>query len=374
MFHSNWNRLCRQYQKAIEAMRPGFVCTTKMDEECEIINLDDDDEERSVPPPSLSFTSSGSKRGSDPVDAVTPTKRPRLHVVRDGFQSPPGPSMSPAGTPATGRSVKVESPLTTARNRVSVKHKAADFGPFFQPYLKVGCRAMSIMDIAQAIESNSRTGIPESPDYNVKERYALTSVATWDLPLETFLTVTFQMMEDEILSLLQEALREYCHTDLYRQSKQIVRTFLAAKEAEQRLVSMEFFRMEKESLFTINEEAFSRYKIEALEALKTARRMHRVNILYQRKIRAGIKLKVSEEEFKCKITDEQLGIDPYARELDVAAYVRGYYTTARLRFIDVVCANINSKYFGTIKEECQNLLEHHLGLNSGDCKCHSNPP
>jgi hypothetical protein len=61
-----------------------------------------------------------------------------------------------------------------------------------------------------------------------------------------------------------------------------------------------------------------------------------------------------------------LGPDPFERELDVAAYIRGYYDTARLRFTDSVCANMNSRYFQKIAKEIDYLLERKFELDNGD--------
>jgi hypothetical protein len=41
-----------------------------------------------------------------------------------------------------------------------------------------------------------------------------------------------------------------------------------------------------------------------------------------------------------EIGDEQLGPDPFKLELEVAAYIRGYYMTAGLHFVDSVCLSV----------------------------------
>jgi hypothetical protein len=79
-----------------------------------------------------------------------------------------------------------------------------------------------------------------------------------------------------------------------------------------------------------------------------------------------------KEAFKKTITDDLLGPDQCAKELDVAAYIRGYYTTARTRFCDQVCANIHSRFFHVISEEISYFLETKFKLDEGgdaEAKC-----
>ncbi len=54
--------------------------------------------------------------------------------------------------------------------------------------------------------------------------------------------------------------------------------------------------------------------------------------------------------------------------MEIAASIRGYYTTAQIRFTDTVCATINGRYFARVKNGMRGLLERELGLNEGDGK------
>jgi hypothetical protein len=63
-----------------------------------------------------------------------------------------------------------------------------------------------------------------------------------------------------------------------------------------------------------------------------------------------------------EIKDEQLGPDPFKLELEVAAYVRGYYMTAALRFVDSVCLSVHGKLFRSISQSIFYYLETQLGI------------
>ena len=135
---------------------------------------------------------------------------------------------------------------------------------------------------------------------------------------------------------------------------------------------MEFYNTEKGGLFTINEDAFNLHKHDALETLRETRRKIRVdcyaNRYHRNKYNNDERDTAAREDFKSKVKDEQLGPDPFDRELDVAAYIRGYYTTARFRFTDSVCANMHTRHFQKISRGVNYLLEEKFGLDQGDGK------
>jgi hypothetical protein len=66
------------------------------------------------------------------------------------------------------------------------------------------------------------------------------------------------------------------------------------------------------------------------------------------------------------VKEDQLGKDPFETEIGVAAYVRGYYKTAALRFIDSVCLSIHGKLFRNARKEIFYFLEQQLGLDTGN--------
>ena len=76
---------------------------------------------------------------------------------------------------------------------------------------------------------------------------------------------------------------------------------------------------------------------------------------------------------KAAFNDPQvLGRDPFQNEIELAAYVRGYYKTASLRFADNICQTIQGNIFAKVQKEVrQQLLENRLGLNEGDGKLRS---
>ena len=347
-FHLQWTTLYGQFQKATEVMRPGCVFTTPFDMPKVVINLDESDDD-------------GASRHS----SSTATKRPNDGSPNDSFGKRQRLQTTP--TRPGGSFIKREAGFTTPQRPAALKRfKPSEFGPFYQDYLTLGQSALTLVDIRQSIAERGRAGMPDFDNYKIREDYALVAVNPWKYPLETFIDHTFRLVRLELQSMLRSVLQSYEQTGLYRQSKDILEKFLLRQETEQRAISMEFYKTESAALFTINQGAFDLHKAEALAILQQQRRNRRVDCFMKNHPESEFKNADAREAFKNKVTDADLGPDPFAKELDIAAYIKGYYTTARLRFVDSVCANMMSSYFGKIKEQLSYLLEDELGLDRGD--------
>ncbi|KAH7346373.1 P-loop containing nucleoside triphosphate hydrolase protein [Rhexocercosporidium sp. MPI-PUGE-AT-0058] len=362
-FHSEWKKLCHQFLLATEVMRPGCVCKANSDNENPVIVLDDESDDGM----SIVSTPRDRKRGYDGDHNGENRVRGSNSSSRAApnnreYSKPPDVDQAVKQEERTPRKIINPRPR---RSAMFQKLNKADFGPFYQGYLDSGWGSLSIMQIRSAIESNAFPGIPGFVNHRVRVDYALKAISAWSGPLDTFITCTFEALRKGMLSILESVLEKYIHTELYRSSKRQVEKFLDEKEKEQRKITREFFETERTSLFTINDESFNRYKQEALDALTAQRRKLRLDCYVANQIHNGVKVN-DEEKFKNSITDQQLGPDKYSKELSVAAYIRGYYTTARIRFTDTVCANMNARYFQTIKLGIVDLLEDSLGLNDGE--------
>jgi hypothetical protein len=366
--HSEFTMLCRQFLKATEVMRPGLICDHPSDKIREIITIDDSDGESVVsqitPVSQYREGSEGpSKKRPRVIDTPIPLNLSNGNGGSGRFGNPANRSMK-----RENAFVPMQPPMRSALAR---KLKAEEIGPFRQSYLDSGFKFMSIGDIKDSIEKNSRAGFPERVSDKVMEQFTLQAVCPWDKPLRTFVEHTFAMLREQILSTLASVLRDHQYTELYRRSQEFVEEFLSSYENDQQEVSMDFYNVEKSGLFTINEEVFNRHKADALVTLREHRRKWRVECYTGRHFRYKFNDErdtASKDEFMKKVKDEQLGHDPFERELDVAAWIRGYYTTARFRFTDSVCANIHNKCFKKIASDINYLLEEKLGLDQGDAE------
>lgn len=370
--HSDWEKLCGQLSKALEVMRPGVVCSHPSDLKKDVIRIDLDSDSESVisyhPPQTPNGTR---RRREEDGGATSSNKRPRFKVVN----SPLAERLTPLASRLKNESGINFMPPPHFYSVAARKLKNDEIGPFRQAYLDAGFHAMTIGDLQEEIRTARRAGVPGDINPDVKKDYALFAIASWDKPLSTFIDVTFEMVRQQIVSVLSWALRQHQNTEFYTQSLAHVEAFLNECENEQRIATMEFYEIEKQSLFTINLAAFHRNRVEAYEALKQSRREQRVKAYTE--IRLGKELskeldmekakkdKDARKKFIDAVTDEQLGRDEFEQELEVAAYIRGYYTTARHRFLDSVCLNMHTRYFGKISAKIHGFLEDRFSLNRG---------
>jgi hypothetical protein len=69
-----------------------------------------------------------------------------------------------------------------------------------------------------------------------------------------------------------------------------------------------------------------------------------------------------------KVKDKQLGANPFDLELRVAAYVRAYYVTTGIRFVNSVCLSVYSTLFKNIKDTVIYHLKSRLNIVGRDSK------
>ncbi|CZS92619.1 uncharacterized protein RAG0_03180 [Rhynchosporium agropyri] len=338
-FHSEWNKLCGQFLKTLDTMRPGCICKGG---EPEVIELDSDDEGSQY---------STVKRPNDGAE-VSPNKRARNTFVE------------PSQVPQTPRTVKPEPGTKLFRTPlpgVLRKYKQSEFGPFYQAYLGAGFGAMSLMELRATIADNACAGRPTETNFKVKQEIALRAIAKWWDPIETLMKTVFARVRRKLLSTLETCLAKYTQTALFADSKVIIEKWLHDKDQEQWNQTLRYFEVESSRLFTICLKEFERHKAEALELLMENRKKQRIDSYI-----ASHSMKYKEESKARAEAEAQLGPDTFAEELRTAAYIRGYYHTARIRFTDSICADINAHYYFKISEEIQYLLENKLKLDEGD--------
>lgn len=358
-FQSDWNTLCVQFRDAIAQMRPGCICSHPSDVEFEIINLDEDEEEmeRLEVTPNVS----PNKRASDSDSHQSSSKKARTNDGAIPMRSTPTPSVPPSVKNETRGNYSSPPPLYR-RNQTMVTN------PFDKPYLLSGKGAMSLEDIRSSIARHSRTGAPTVVNLKVMEEYSMVSICPWDKPLSTLIDHTLMMLRGHVNEILNKILGQYKETGLYKLSDRFIKGFIDEEEKEQRIALQEFYETERHQLFTINDDVHEMYRTKELKTLMAQRRIRRVKCELDKRIRGGKKISSEEarEAERKKITDEDLGPDPFQREIDTAAYIRGYYALATVRFTDSVCANINARLFRQIYRKIDYYLEQKLGLDEGN--------
>lgn len=358
-FLSAWSQLSIDFRDAIQTMKPMFIYTDPSDEKLpEVIDIDDSDSD----PTNLTPNSRVNVKRAPGSDFVTPVAQ--RQQIANGAQANRHPS-----TPKTKQEDSCPSSPVSQR-RIAPLKPLRRSSTAFKEFLNAGKSFMNLAEVRSYIAKHKRPGLPDHIDDAAKEDVCLHAVRPWNLPLERMAQQTFEMLCNAVLGMLDSSLGMYKQTELYRASRRHIQEFLRMHAAEQRTTLDALYSLEAYKLFTINNSAFEIYKVEELKRLQDARRNRRVNCYVDAQARLGRKelTDIARQNARKQVTDDKLGPDPFANEVQLAAYVRGYYKTAGFRFADNVCQTIQGNMFRKIHAEILGLLESHLNLNEGDGK------
>jgi hypothetical protein len=240
----------------------------------------------------------------------------------------------------------------------------------FAEYLKAGKNFATIAEIRERISKHSKTGVPGIVNDQVHMEMCLQSVTPWELPLERMLDITLQMLREQTEAILFEILSKWQQTELFKKARQHLKSFFDEFETSQRAAATMLYELESYKLFTVNNIAWEEYRQQELDILKRARRSRRAKAYVEKQVSMRQRQPFKDETAKKKavqeVRDEVLGKDPFETEIEVAAYVRGYYKTAALRFVDSVCLSIHGRLFRHARQKIFYFLEQQLGLDKGD--------
>ncbi|CAG8976238.1 hypothetical protein HYALB_00012005 [Hymenoscyphus albidus] len=338
-FHNQWRILCKQFQSALEQMQPELICTypsadgfpdrprLRNEEQINLVSDEDEDEEVRQP--------ANKRQAPDDQFPRTPAKPPFLNRAQ---------------TPVTPVKQEIIASPSLMHRLTLPNQNAAKFGPFSRDDLEYGRNSWTIAEVKQTIDENAIPG------------RVLTAMEPWKHPLETFHETTFTMLRKHMNNVLSDVLRNYQGTELYRASKKHINEFISYHEKIQQERLMTLYNAEHVALFTTDLPGFKIHKQQALDKLNAACREARVQVWLQAPANQGPK---DKEHMK----DEDLAkYLPYSRELEVAAYVIGYYHLARVRFAEAVCGSTKVSLFMEMEKEIKYLLEGKLELNVGDCE------
>jgi hypothetical protein len=350
----------------------------------DVINIDDDDDGDD----DISM-SDGPANGRKRMNEETPTpseKKPRYNQsasssfksaqssVTDGSGFSQIPQHDgPSGTPKiNGTSIphRFGSP-NVIRSPTAKKPVEVEPSPFAE-YLNAGKKFATIGEIRCRINEHARAGVPDSVNDQVKNEMCMQSVTPWEGPLEKMVDKTLGMLRKDSHAILFKVLSKWQQTQLFKQSVQQINAFFDDFENMYRAEAAALYELETYKLFTINTLAWEEYSQEEGLYLRRARKAVRAKAYVNKELamrrRPQFKDEAARKKAIAEVKDEQLGKDPFEKEMEVAAYLRGYYKTAALRFVDSVCLSINGKLFKKAKEAIFYYLEGQLGLNSGKGK------
>ena len=210
------------------------------------------------------------------------------------------------------------------------------------------------------------------------------SVRIWELPTHDFLESTLALCRDVMFGELQKTFAEWKKTLLQDRLIEICGSFLDQAMTEQRENVARFLKYEVQTPRTLNDEAITTASEKALAVLQIRRRENRVsNFLDQQD--ASIERTPSRQsraDRMAKVTDAQIGPDPYSREVVAISvsmpcnlcvsklipdqHVKGYYECAYSRFVDNVYQAISCELFSKCRDELGSVIKQQLRITESD--------
>ncbi|RYP07256.1 hypothetical protein DL765_009208 [Monosporascus sp. GIB2] len=340
-FNSEWKKLSLQFYECILGMKPSCIVKDPSD-----IRLPDATEDSDI-----EVVSSVRKRSlltESPIRANKRTKKDQESPLR----SQEGTSFS---NPIRGPSVS---------HGPASEKAASPFRKFLDNPVRI-----RLPDIRRKIEDRTRPGVRSIVPIEVYESLALDAIRRWEGPMAFYLEKTMTLLGKAIEGALWESLGNLQRRLIFKETLAHMDEFLVLEGASQEGLLRGLYNLETYSLFTLNEAYSNRHEQEELGHLTRIRALYRLD--------AAQRLSIPIRNDPRELTDEeakeerlvmanilpQLGEDQFKNEVQVAAFVRGYYKTAAHRFAESVTLSINGSLFRAIKERQINLLlEQKLGI------------
>lgn len=354
-FMRHFNTLPRNFRDCLLDTKPKFTLKDKSDYPIHEISDDESDTASVV----TNHTTTTTPKRRTATANTTPSKRQRIDT-------------SSNGAPSNGH-VKPEEQNGLALRGASVLPPRAPsvrkvvFPEPFAEFTNVGRGFRTLRQVREEIEAKTKAGMPDRTSDEVYVDLVIESVRPWNKPMDAFITQAMRDLRSDLEATLNNALEGLKKRFIYKEAKKHLRACLEEHriKAEHGLVLL--YRDETERLLTFNETAFKQYRDDEHLELTRFRHFMRLKAVGPDpgKYIPGDQLTEDKRALDTKRRDaemQKLGPDQFARELEVVAYVRGYYRLAALRFADAVSQRIICRMIPDIRRQLPHYLEEKLGI------------
>ncbi|KAL8767095.1 MAG: hypothetical protein Q9209_006322 [Squamulea sp. 1 TL-2023] len=310
---------------------------TPRNRRADIIPIDSDEESEAAQKLTQTPTPSKRKQPSTQKPQSTPTKRSRLGMI---------PQFQP------GQDDGVNSSSSTGIDRTA---------PF--------AKRFTLSDI-RTILQDAHIGLPNQIDPKATKRMIRDSLSHWDEPLEELLSFTSQTCLAMILERASSVFSLWQGTRCYELLLELCQSFFQEKFKIQATSAKRILDKERHSALTLHEDAMRTASDEALIALENACRNERAKAFLAKQDPEwdnGLTDRAKVERIS-KVTEAQLGGNPFVQELRALADVRGYYECAFSRFVDVVYQGIQTELLTACHNELGTALKQGVGLEEKDAE------
>ncbi|KAG6011342.1 hypothetical protein E4U54_008133 [Claviceps lovelessii] len=361
-FMRHFNTLPKDFRNCLLAIKPKF--TFKDPSDFPVLEISDDESDNaSVNTNHTTATATPSAKRRSAAAATTPSKRPRVDASTNGI-APPIPN---------GRVKPEEQNGLSMRGGVGVNPGAQNGllpEPFAQ-FTEVGRGFRSLRQVREEIQAKTTSGMPDRTSDEVYNDLVMESVRPWKGPMDVFITRAMRDLLQKLGAALNESLENLKKRSIYKKANQHLRSCIEEHKLAIKSDLDLLYQDEVERLLTFNEEAFAQYNAEELAELTRFRHYMRMKAIGPDpgKFVPGDQLsedKRAQDTKKRTAEIGKIGPDRFAREIEVVAYVRGYYRLAALRFADAVSQRVICRMIPSIRRELPYYMESKLGLRRPD--------
>lgn len=353
----HFNPLPDHFRDCILEIKPKFVLRDQSDFPVVEISDNDSDDESTIT--TVDRTPSKRSRGAEP-SPLTPSKRPRGntpmasgHRVKNEPSDRPPMPVGPSGHPGAPRA------------------PPSKLNPPFLEFDKIGRSFRTLRAVREDIRKMTRAGMPDHIPAEVYESLVLESMSPWNRPMLAFLGETMRLVHDELLKALNQTFERLKKRIVFKEAKKHIATLLAAHRDKAREDMQRIYEDEMRQLLTFNDRAFARYTEEEhilLTRFRHKMRMESMGLQPPGPLEDWSSMneaKRADDKKRREADLQKIGRDQFEPEIQVVAYVRGYYRLAAFRFVDSIAQCVLCRMIPKVKAELSEHLAKELGLLVG---------
>ena len=199
------------------------------------------------------------------------------------------------------------------------KRKLSDIPVFAQaPMPQPSARVLTLDDIRNIIQ-DAQVGLPGQIDPRATARMIRASQDSWDQPLKLLLDETEELCQNMIIEKIGQVFGDWQQTGLYAQILDICNKFLEKHMNQQRQAADRARVLELHKPLAFNSAALKVLCDSARAEIKASRRELRATELVEKSEAKNLKATnvTNFNEKLAKVTDAQLGPDPYNKEVEL---------------------------------------------------------
>ncbi|KAG5980385.1 hypothetical protein E4U55_004095 [Claviceps digitariae] len=360
-FMRHFNTLPKDFRDCLLAIKPKFTFKDRSDFPVLEISDDESDTASVNTNQTTTTTTTPSAKRRSTAATTTPSKRPRLDASTNGV----APSIP------NGRVKPEEQNGSRGSVPVNPGAQSAVLPEPFAQFTDIGRGFRTLRQVREEIQAKTTSGMPDRTSDEVYNDLVMESVRPWKGPMDVFITRAMRDLLQKLGTALNESLESLKKRSIYKKANEHLRSCIEEhKQAIKSDLDL-LYQDEVQRLLTFNEEAFAQYNAEELLELTRFRHYMRMKAIGPDpgKFIPGNQLsedKRAQDTKKRMAELARIGPDRFAREIEVVAYVRGYYRLAALRFADAVSQRVICRMIPSIRRQLPLYMERELGLRRPD--------